>query len=350
MYGSLLLNSPLFNKGTAFTEQERADFNLNGILPPQVETLDEQLERPYLQLSKLKTAISKNDYMTNLRVTNKTLYFALIKKHILELVSIIYIPTEGDVIASYSERFNKPEGVFLDINDPASIEERLQSYSGKAKDINYIVVSDSEGILRIGDQGVGGVRISVSKIALMAVCGGIHPGRVLPVCLDVGTNNKKLSNDELYLGNKFSRVRGEQYDCFIDKFITAVKKLYPRAILHFEDFGVKNARRILNKYRYEVPCFNDDIQGTGAVVVASLLTTLKHTHRKLKDITVLVYGAGPAGLGISDRIVSHMVTHGLPMEEACSRIYLMDKEGLILESHKAMATEQQYVYAKPDKD
>lgn len=350
LYGPLLLNSPLFNKGTAFTRQERADFNLNGLLPPQIDTLDEQLERAYLQLSKLKTAIAKNDYMTNLRLTNKTLYFALIKKHILELVPIIYTPTEGDAIASYSERFNRPEGVFLDINDPDSIEERLKSYGGKAKDIDYIVVSDSEGILGIGDQGVGGVRISVSKIALMTVCGGIHPGRVLPVCLDVGTNNKKLSGDELYLGNRFARVCGEQYDHFVDRFIIAVKKLYPRAILHFEDFGVKNARRILDKYRYEIPCFNDDIQGTGAVVVASLLAALKHTHRELKDIKVLVYGAGSAGLGISDQIVSHMVTHGLPIEEARSRIFLMDREGLILESHKAITTEQQYMYAKSDRD
>ena len=350
LYGTLLLNSPLFNKGTAFTEQERIDFNLNGLLPPHVATLDEQLERAYLQLSNLKTAIAKNDYMTNLRETNKTLYFALIKKHILELVPIIYTPTEGDAIATYSDRFNRPEGVFLDITQPDSIEERLRSYGGKAKDIDYIVVSDSEGILGIGDQGVGGVRISLSKIALMTICGGIHPGRVLPVCLEVGTNNKKITSDELYLGNTFARVRGEQYDKFIDKFITAVKKLYPRAVLHFEDFGVKNARRILDKYRYEVPCFNDDIQGTGAVVVASLLAALKHTNRELKDIRVLVYGAGSAGLGISDQIVCHMVNHGLLIEEARSKIYLMDREGLILESHKAIATEQQYLYSKPDKD
>lgn len=348
--GTYLLNSPLFNKGTAFTEQERADFKLNGLLPPQINTLDEQLERAYKQLCTLKTSIAKNDFMTNLRVTNKTLYFALVKKHIKELVPIIYTPTEGDAIATYSNRFRKTEGVFLDITEPDSIEERLAAYGGEAKDIDYIVVSDAEGILGIGDQGVGGVRISISKMALMTLCGGIHPGRVLPVVLDVGTNNKKLARDELYLGNRFSRIRGQQYDQFVEKFITAVKKLYPHAVLHFEDFGVKNARRILEKYRREVPCFNDDIQGTGAVVMASLIAALKHTHRELKDTKVIVFGAGSAGLGIADQIVSHMVTRGVPIEEARSKIYLMDRRGLILQSYKEGSTAQQHVYAKPDKD
>lgn len=348
--GSQLLNSPLFNKGSAFTERERADFKLNGLLPPKINTLEEQLERSYKQLCMLKTSIAKNDYLTNLRVTNKTLYFALVKRHIMELVPIIYTPTEGDAIATYSDRFKKTEGVFLDITDPDSIEERLSAYGGKTKDIDYIVVSDSEGILGIGDQGVGGVRISISKMALMTLCGGIHPGRVLPICLDVGTNNQKLVNDELYLGNRFPRVQGPEYDAFISKFINAVKKLYPTAILHFEDFGVKNARRILEKYRYEVPCFNDDIQGTGAVVMASLIAALKHTHRELRDTKVLVYGAGSAGLGIADQVVSHMVTHGVPLEEARSKIYLMDRRGLILESYKDGSTEQQHVYAKRDEE
>lgn len=346
--GSQLLNSPLFNKGSAFTAKERAEFKLNGLLPPKINTLEEQLERAYKQLCMLKTSIAKNDYLTNLRVTNKTLYFALVKKHIMELVPIIYTPTEGDAIATYSDRFKKTEGVFLDITDPDSIEERLSAYGGKTKDIDYIVVSDSEGILGIGDQGVGGVRIAISKMALMTLCGGIHPGRVLPVCLDVGTNNQKLVNDELYLGNRFPRVEGPEYDAFIAKFIKAVTKLYPHAILHFEDFGVKNARRILEKYRYEVPCFNDDIQGTGAVVMASLIAALKHTHRELKDTKVLVYGAGSAGLGIADQVVSHMVTHGVGLEEARSKIYLMDRRGLILESYKDGSTEQQHVYAKSD--
>ncbi|CAI4570036.1 AIF_collapsed_G0030340.mRNA.1.CDS.1 [Saccharomyces cerevisiae] len=342
-----LLNSPLFNKGSAFTQEEREAFNLEALLPPQVNTLDEQLERSYKQLCYLKTPLAKNDFMTSLRVQNKVLYFALIRKHIKELVPIIYTPTEGDAIAAYSHRFRKPEGVFLDITEPDSIERRLATYGGD-KDVDYIVVSDSEGILGIGDQGIGGVRIAISKLALMTLCGGIHPGRVLPVCLDVGTNNKKLARDELYMGNKFSRIRGKQYDDFLEKFIKAVKKVYPSAVLHFEDFGVKNARRLLEKYRYELPSFNDDIQGTGAVVMASLIAALKHTNRDLKDTRVLIYGAGSAGLGIADQIVNHMVTHGVDKEEARKKIFLMDRRGLILQSYEANSTPAQHVYAKSD--
>lgn len=344
-----LLNSPLFNKGSAFTQEEREAFNLDALLPPQVNTLDEQVERAYKQLCYLKTPLAKNDFMTSMRVQNKVLYFALVRKHIRELVPIIYTPTEGDAIAAYSHRFRRPEGIFLDITEPESVERRMAVY-GSDKDVDYIVVSDSEGILGIGDQGIGGIRIAISKLALMTLCGGIHPGRVMPVCLDVGTNNKKLARDELYMGNRFARVRGKQYDELVDKFIQAVKKRFPNAVLHFEDFGVKNARRILDKYRGELACFNDDIQGTGAVVMASLIAALKHTKRDLKDTTVIVYGAGSAGLGIADQIVNHMVTHGLSKEEARSKIYLLDRRGLITRSLEAGSTKAQHVYAKPDED
>ncbi|QLG72684.1 hypothetical protein HG535_0D03920 [Zygotorulaspora mrakii] len=344
-----LLNSPLFNKGSAFTQEEREAFNLDALLPPQVNTLDEQVERAYKQLCYLKTPLAKNDFMTSMRVQNKVLYFALVRRHIRELVPIIYTPTEGDAIAAYSHRFRKPEGVFLDITEPESVERRLSVY-GSDKDVDYIVVSDSEGILGIGDQGIGGIRIAISKLALMTLCAGIHPGRVMPVCLDVGTNNKKLARDELYMGNRFARVRGKQYDELVDKFIKAVKKRFPNAVLHFEDFGVKNARRILDRYRNELSCFNDDIQGTGAVVMASLIAALKHTNRDLNDTKVIVYGAGSAGLGIADQIVNHMITHGLTKEEARSKIYLMDRRGLILSSLQQTSTNAQHVYAKDDKE
>lgn len=344
-----LLNSPLFNKGSAFTQEERQAFNLDALLPPQVNTLDEQVERAYKQLCYLKTPLAKNDFMTSMRVQNKVLYFALVREHIRELVPIIYTPTEGDAIAAYSHRFRRPEGIFLDITEPESVERRMAVYGGD-KDVDYIVVSDSEGILGIGDQGIGGIRIAISKLALMTLCGGIHPGRVMPVCLDVGTNNKKLARDELYMGNRFARIRGKQYDYLIEKFIQSIKKRFPNAVLHFEDFGVKNARRILDKYRNELACFNDDIQGTGAVVMASLIAALKHTKRDLKDITVLVYGAGSAGLGIADQIVNHMVTHGLSKEEARTKIYLMDRRGLILSSMESGSTQAQHVYAKSDEE
>ncbi|SCU97652.1 LAMI_0F10836g1_1 [Lachancea mirantina] len=347
--GFQLLNSPLFNKGSAFTNEEREAFELEGLLPPMVNTLDEQVERAYKQLCYLKTPLAKNDFMTSMRVQNKVLFFEMVRRHIRELVPIIYTPTEGDAIAAYSHRFRKPEGVFLDITEPDSIERRLESY-GEDKDVDYIVVSDSEGILGIGDQGIGGIRIAISKLALMTLCAGIHPGRVLPVCLDVGTNNKKLARDELYMGNRFARIRGKQYDEFVDKFIQAVKKRFPSAVLHFEDFGVTTARPLLDLYRNQLACFNDDIQGTGAVVMASFLAALRHTHRKLADSKILVYGAGSAGLGIADQIVNHMVTSGLTPEDARSKIFLMDRRGLIMSSMESMSSPGQYLYAKPDSE
>lgn len=345
--GFQLLNSPIFNKGSAFTQEERIAFNLEGLLPPQVNTLDEQIERAYKQLCYLKTPLAKNDFMTSMRVQNKVLFYELVRRHIRELVPIIYTPTEGDAIAAYSYRFRKPEGVFLDITEPCSIESRLAAY-GEDKDVDYIVVSDGEGILGIGDQGIGAVRITTAKLALMTLCAGIHPARGIGVALDVGTNNKQLARDELYMGNRFSRIRGKQYDDFLDNFIKVLKKRYPNAVLHFEDFGVTTARPLLERYRHQLPCFNDDIQGTGAVVMASLLAALRHTNRNLLDSSILIYGAGSAGLGIADQIVNHMVTCGISAEEARSKIYLMDKNGLLLSSMKAILSPAQFLYAKGD--
>ncbi|CCH41177.1 malate dehydrogenase (oxaloacetate-decarboxylating) [Wickerhamomyces ciferrii] len=347
--GFQLLNSPLFNKGSAFTLEERAAFGLEGLLPAQVNTLDEQVERAYKQLSYLKTPLAKNDFCTSMRIQNKVLFYELVRRHIRELVPIIYTPTEGDAIAAYSHRFRKPEGCFLDITDPDSIDRRLANF-GEDKDVDYIVVSDGEGILGIGDQGVGGVRIAISKLALQTLCGGVHPGRVIPVCLDVGTNNKKLATDDLYMGNRFPRIRGEEYDQFLDKFIQAVKKRFPSATLHFEDFGVTTGRPLLQRYRNQLACFNDDIQGTGAVVMASLSAALKNTDRDLLDSQILIYGAGSAGLGIADQITNHMVTKGLTVEQAKARIHLMDVRGLILDNMAESSTPDQHSYSDPAKD
>ncbi|EDK36783.2 conserved hypothetical protein [Meyerozyma guilliermondii ATCC 6260] len=346
--GFQILNSPIFNKGSAFTRQEREAFKLTGLLPSQVNTLEEQVGRAYAQFSYLKTPLAKNDFLVSMRMQNKVLYYELVRKHIREMLPIIYTPTEGDAIAAYSHRFRKPEGCFLDINDPDSIPQRLASY-GEDKDIDYIVVSDGESILGIGDQGVGGVRIAIAKLGLMTLCGGIHPGRTLPVVLDTGTNNEKLLSDDLYMGNKFPRVRGEQYWDFIDKFITAVKERFPSAVLHYEDFGVSTGRTMLHKYRQAIPSFNDDIQGTGAVVMASMTAALKFTNRNLLDSKVLIYGAGSAGLGIADQIVNHMRSHGATTEEACKSIHCMDRRGLILKSYDD-STEGQKRYADDDAD
>lgn len=346
LHGFQLLNSPIFNKGSAFTPEEREAFDLAGLLPSKVNTLDEQVERAYAQFQYLKTPLAKNDFCTSMRMQNKVLYYELVRRHIREMLPIIYTPTEGDAIATYSHRFRKPEGCFLDITDPDSIEKRLAVF-GEDKDIDYIVVSDGEGILGIGDQGVGGVRIAIAKLGLMTLCGGIHPARTLPVVLDAGTDNKELQHDELYMGNKFDRVRGEQYWEFVDKFITAVKKQFPSAVLHYEDFGVSTGRTMLHKYRDALPSFNDDIQGTGAVVMASITAALKYSNRELLDSRILIYGAGSAGLGIADQIVNHMVSHGSTVEEACNRIVLMDRRGVILQSYDDNS-EGQVRYADPD--
>lgn len=346
LHGFQLLNSPIFNKGSAFTLEERAAFELSGLLPSKVNTLDEQVERAYAQFQYLKTPLAKNDFCTSMRMQNKVLYYELVRRHIREMLPIIYTPTEGDAIMAYSHRFRKPEGCFLDITDPDSIELRLASY-GEDKDIDYIVVSDGEGILGIGDQGVGGIRIAIAKLGLMTLCGGIHPARTLPVVLDVGTNNAGLQQDELYMGNRFDRVRGDQYWLFVDRFITAVKKQFPSAVLHYEDFGVSTGRTMLHKYRSALPSFNDDIQGTGAVVMASITAALQFSNRDLLDTSVLIYGAGSAGLGIADQIVNHMVLHGSTVDEACKRITIMDRRGVVLQLYKD-TSEGQRRYADPD--
>ncbi|ODV98346.1 hypothetical protein PACTADRAFT_48123 [Pachysolen tannophilus NRRL Y-2460] len=349
LLGFQLLNSSLFNKGSAFSIEEREAFKLTGLLPSKVNTLNEQVERAYKQLCYLKTPLAKNDFCASMRVQNKVLFYALVRRHIRELLPIIYTPTEGDAIAAYSHRFRKPEGCFLDITDINSIDDRLSRF-GEEKDIDYIVVSDGEGILGIGDQGVGGVRIAISKLALMTLCAGIHPGRVIPVCLDAGTNNENLLNDDLYMGNRFPRLKGEKYDKFVEKFIISVKRRFPGAVVHFEDFGVTNARRILQKYRNVVPCFNDDIQGTGAVVMASITAALKITDRKLLDSEIVIYGAGSAGLGVADQITNHMVAHGATPEYARSRIHCLDRNGLITDAATGTATEDQLKYADKDSE
>lgn len=346
--GSVLLNNALYNKGTAFQPQERQEFKLKGLLPEKVNSLDDQVERAYKQFRYLKTPLARNDFCASMRRQNLVLYFALVSRNIKEMLPIIYTPTEGDAISAYSHRFRKPEGCFLDIKSPETIEERL-SHFGDAEDIDYVVVSDGEGILGIGDQGVGGVRISVAKLGLMTLCGGIHPGRGLPVILDVGTNNERLLEDPLYVGNRFPRVHEKEYWEFIDKFIHAVKKLFPQAVLHYEDFGVSKAKTMLEKYRSFLPSFNDDIQGTGSVVMASLIAALKYSDKNLQDCKILIYGAGSAGLGVANQIYKSLVICGIDPEKVKGSVHLMDKKGLIKKSDSD-ASEGQKFFAKEDKD
>ncbi|OBA28301.1 hypothetical protein HANVADRAFT_51619 [Hanseniaspora valbyensis NRRL Y-1626] len=345
-----LINSSIFNKGSAFTYEEREQFNLKGLLPSKTNSLEEQIERSYKQYSDLTHPLRKNDFMTSLRQQNKTLYYALVSQNLTEMIPIIYTPTEGDAIINYSNRFRRPEGCFLDITSPESIEERLEAF-GLSEDLDYIVVSDGEAILGIGCQGVGGAsRISLAKLGLMTLCAGIHPARGLAVALDVGTNNKDLATDPLYMGNKFSRISGEKYFEFLDKFLMVLKRKYPNVIVHFEDFGVPNAQILLDKYRDVIPCFNDDIQGTGAVVTASLMAALKFTNRDLPSSKILVYGAGTAGCGIAQQIVNHLKSFGLTEKEAYSKIYCVDRFGLIVKSLESKSNPTQMFYAKDDAD
>lgn len=352
LQGQAILNSPLFNKGSAFPSEERREFLIEGLLPAAVHTLDQQVKRAYLQLQKRgDDNLAKNTFMSSLKSQNLVLYYKLVESHIRELMGIIYTPTQGDAIARYSELFRRPEGCFLNISDsPSKIEKCLRDW-GHPQDIDYIVVTDSEEILGIGDQGVGGIGISTAKLALMTLCAGLHPNRTLPVVLDCGTDNEDLLNDELYLGLKHHRVRGKQYDDFVDSFVHAVKNIFPHAVLHFEDFGLHNARRLLNKYRDFLPCVNDDIQSTGAVTTAAIFAVCFVTGIKISQIRVIVFGAGSAGMGIADQVRNAIAEEkGCSQEEAAKQVWLVDRCGLILKKHLGEIVEAQKMYAKEDSE
>lgn len=316
--GRLVLDNPFYNKGTGFTSQERLDFHLKGLLPTNIQTLDEQVTRAYQQYSNQADDLSKNTFMTSMAEQNTVLYYRLIQDHLREMFSIIYTPTEGDAIENYSRIFRRPDGCFLSIKHPDEVEERLSKFVRKEDPdggVDYIVVSDGEEILGIGDQGIGGILISVAKLALMTICAGLHPDRTLPVVLDTGTNNEKLLNDPLYLGHHFQRVRGQPYDDFVDNFVKTAKKLYPKAYIHFEDFGLTNARRLLDRYRDQTAVFNDDIQGTGCVTLAAILAGIHINHVDLTELRVVIFGAGTAGCGIAEQVQSAIATKAAKSKE-----------------------------------
>src|SRR5574342_404991 len=275
--GKEVLSNPFLNKGTAFTKEEREDLGLDGLLPPRVLTLDEQVNRVYEQYSMRTTNLFKHGLLYDLYNRNVVLFYRLLKEHVAEMLPIIYTPTVGDAIQSYSHSYRRPGGLYLSIDDPAGVEKAFYNLGQPKSGIDLIVVTDSESILGIGDQGVGGINIAIGKLAVYTAAAGIDPSRVLPVVLDVGTNNQSLIDDPFYIGNKFPRVRGERYDEFIDLFISAVKKFFPEVLLHWEDLGNVNARNIIEKYGREILTFNDDIQGTGAVTLAAVMSALKVT-------------------------------------------------------------------------
>jgi malate dehydrogenase (oxaloacetate-decarboxylating) len=317
------------NKGTAFTKEEREELGLDGLLPPQVLTLDEQVNRIYEQYSMRTTNLFKNGVLYDLYNRNVVLFYRLLKEHLAEMLPIIYTPTVGDAIQSYSHSYRRPGGLYLSIDDPEGIEKAFYNLGQPKNGIDLIVVTDSESILGIGDQGVGGINIAIGKLAVYTAAAGINPSRVLPVVLDVGTNNQDLIADPIYIGNKFPRVRGECYDDFIDLFIQTARKFFPDVLLHWEDLGNVNARKILDKYGDKILTFNDDIQGTGAVTLAAVMSALKITGASLKDQRIVVFGPGAAGIGIADQIADAMLLEGLTRDEAYGCFWAIDYRGLL---------------------
>ncbi|WP_226641587.1 NAD-dependent malic enzyme [Mesobacillus subterraneus] len=331
--GKELLSNPFLNKGTAFTKQEREELGLEGLLPPQVLTLDEQVKRMYEQYSIRTTNLFKNGVLYDLYNRNVVLFYRLLKDHLSEMLPIVYTPTVGEAIEQYSQVYRRPGGLYLSIDDQEGIETAFKNLGHAKNDIDLIVVTDSESILGIGDQGIGGINISIGKLAVYTAAAGINPSRVLPVVLDVGTNNKALADDPFYIGNEFPRVRGERYDEFIDAFVSTARKFHPDVLLHWEDLGNVNARKIMKKYGDKILTFNDDIQGTGAVTLAAIKSALKMTGGSLKDQRIVVFGPGAAGIGNADQMVDAMVSEGLSKDEAYAQFWAVDFRGLLTEEH-----------------
>lgn len=328
--GYAVLRDPALNKGTAFTASERKALGLDGLLPPVVTTdMEPQLTRALQAYHAQPTDLAKHIYMWELHDDNVTLFYALLQRHMLEMLPVVYDPVVGEAIEKYSEVMTRPRGVFLSIDAPEQIEARLAAFGAGPDDIDLLVASDAEEILGIGDWGSNGIDISIGKLAVYTAAAGVDPHRVVPVVLDVGTDNEKLLNDPLYVGCRHGRIRGKAYDDFVDAYVAVAKKLFPKAMLHWEDFGSTNARRILDRHRKSVPTFNDDMQGTGAIALAALLNAVARTGTPWTEQRAVVFGAGTAGGGIADQIRDQMVREGLSHEEATHRVWLVDLPGLL---------------------
>jgi len=328
--GVALLRDPALNKGTAFTEGEREVLGLRGLLPHRVFTIEEQLDRVVRNLRMKPTDLEKYIFMVSLQDRNKTLFYRALLENIEELMPIVYTPTVGQACLEYGHIFRRPRGIFITARDKGRVADLLENWH--CKNIRIIVVTDGERILGLGDLGADGMGIPVGKLALYTACAGIHPSITLPVAIDVGTENEELLNDPLYIGLKQRRIRGEAYDELIEEFVVAVQEVFPAAVIQFEDFGNVNAFRLLRKYRDEVCTFNDDIQGTASVSLACLYSALRITGGKFRDQKVLFLGAGEAGIGTGELIVSAMVDEGLSEQEALLRCWFVDSKGLVVKS------------------
>ncbi|HFL0703964.1 TPA: NAD-dependent malic enzyme [Listeria monocytogenes] len=342
------MNNPLLNKGTAFSKEERASYQLDGLLPPIIETIEQQAVRIETQIENLETPLHKHQLLTNLYNENRTLYYYVVTKNVTDYLPIIYTPTIGDAVIQYHKEYTAPdEALFIDAFAPEKLSASIKNYAKNNPNIDMIVITDGEGVLGIGDWGVNGVKIAVGKLAVYTVAAGLAPDRVLPVVIDAGTNNETLLNDPLYLGNKRPRLSESEYDAFIASFVNVMKEVFPKAILHWEDFGRANASRILHNYRDKICTFNDDIQGTGAMVVAAVLATIQVSKIPLSEQKIIIFGAGTAGIGIADQLsVQWMRETGLPFETAKKHFYLVDRNGLVLDNMTDLTTGQKK-YAHP---
>jgi len=335
-----ILNNPFLNKGTAFTLEERKELGLIGLLPPYVQTIEEQAAQTYAQMQTKVNDLEKRLFLMEIFNTNRTLFYYLFSQHLEEFNPIVYDPTIADTIEGYSNLFVDPQYAgYLDINHPENIEATLKNAAGD-REIRLIVVTDAEGILGIGDWGTNGVDISVGKLMVYTGAAGIDPSMVLPLVIDAGTNREELRNNPNYLGNRHERVRGDRYYDFIDQFVQTAERLFPKLYLHWEDFGRLNAANILEKYRKQIPTFNDDIQGTGIVTLGGIFGSLDITGEKLTDQVYLCYGGGTAGAGIASRMLREMVSEGLSEEEAYKRFFMVDKQGLLFDDMDDLTPEQ----------
>ncbi len=335
-----ILNDPFLNKGTAFTKEERQRYGLAGILPPAVQTLDQQVAQAYAQMQSKSSALEQRIFLMDLFNHNHVLFYKLFSEHIAEFMPIVYDPTIADTIENYSALYIEPQNaVYLSIDEQGDIESALK-HGANGRDIRLIVVTDAEGILGIGDWGTQGVEISVGKLMVYTAAAGIDPASVLPVVLDAGTNNEALLNDDLYLGNRKQRVYGDDYYAFVDKFVGAARKLFPKLYLHFEDFGRRNADNILNKYQNEITTFNDDIQGTGIITLAGIMGALNISKQKMTDQVYMSFGAGTAGAGITKRIYDEFLQQGMSADEAKKHFYMVDKQGLLFDDMPDLTPQQ----------
>ena len=346
--GRQILNDPRLNRGTAFSYPERHELGITGLVPPAHVTLDQQVARVYAQYQRQPDNLAKNVLLTEVHDRNEVLFYRLLISHLPEMLPIVYTPTIGQAIKSYSHEYRRPRGVYLSVDQPELIEESLLATGLEDRELDLIVATDAGAILGIGDWGVGGMRIAVGKLAVYTAAGGIAPNRSLAIMLDVGTDRQSLLDDPLYMGNRHPRVSAEEYDRFLDAFVDIAARLFPNAMLHWEDIGLANARRLLDRYRERLLTFNDDIQGTGAVNLAAVLAAVRATGTILADHRIVIYGAGTAGTGIADQLRAQMLADGLTEKEACARIWAIDRHGLVTSDMPGLSDSQRRCARDPD--